>query len=176
MRCLGRLATQLMDCPNCGLQLPPEGRVCPNCLEVRPVPKVPRGRIAPVVLAVLVVLLIGVYNKDKLGGDFSSTVAKPSSTVVSDVNSGSVPALPISQPPNLQNNLFRVLGVAREDMLNVRTRPGATSPIAGQLPNDTAGIRITGDEVSIGQDVWVPFQTLQISGWVNATYLTAERQ
>jgi hypothetical protein len=71
-------------------------------------------------------------------------------------------------------SLYRVVNVASNDVLNVRSAAGADNRIVGTIPANGTGIRITGASVQAGGGVWVPIQYQEISGWVNSKYLEAE--
>lgn len=66
---------------------------------------------------------------------------------------------------------YSVIGVAKNDTLNVRSGPGETFPVVAQLPNDASGIQIDGQTVMNGSDDWVPITASGIEGWVRPKYL-----
>lgn len=66
---------------------------------------------------------------------------------------------------------YSVIGVAKNDTLNVRSGPGEKFPVVAQLPNDASGIQIDGEAVWNGQDDWVPITASNIEGWVRPKYL-----
>ncbi len=69
---------------------------------------------------------------------------------------------------------FRVVDVASNDVLNIRSGPGADNPVVGEIPSDGTGIRVTGDGVVVGDSRWVPIVYGSTEGWVNSQYLTEE--
>ena len=74
-------------------------------------------------------------------------------------------------PLPVETTLYRVVNVASNDVLNVRSADGADSPIVGTIQANGTGIRLTGASVQAGGGVWVPIQYQGISGWVNSKYL-----
>ena len=168
-----------MDCPNCGEELPPTGKVCPTCFTARPPP--PRSGWVGVLIMIgvisLILFAIDALTGDKPRSDASIADGGPAaSSVPRDTDSVPTPLSPSVEIPNVQYLSFRVIGVARNDKLNVRTEPDGSSPIAGQLPPDAKDIHIIGLGVVVDKDTWVPVQTSEVSGWVNAAYLAGERQ
>jgi hypothetical protein len=69
-----------------------------------------------------------------------------------------------------QQDLFKVVGVPRDDVLNVREGPSSDHMIVGTVAPDTAGLRVTGPCLS----VWCPISYRGVAGWVNSTYLAKD--
>lgn len=63
--------------------------------------------------------------------------------------------------------LFDVTGVAADDVLNIRERPSATSPVIGQLAPDQTHIEVTEE-----RDGWARVNSGERSGWASMRYLT----
>ena len=61
---------------------------------------------------------------------------------------------PKPPPPEL----YRVVGVAHNDYLSVRPKPGKLDSEVGKIPPNGTTIRITGGEVKVGKSVWVPIR------------------
>jgi len=84
----------------------------------------------------------------------------------------------ISSPaitPILQDEeSYRVAYVAADDVLNIRSGPGAENQILGVLLPDAAGIRMSGRSQLVSGTSWVWITTEQQEGWVNNRYLTGE--
>jgi spore germination protein GerM len=66
----------------------------------------------------------------------------------------------------------RVVLVADDDNLNVRTAPGVDNPIFGMLAPG-AVVRTTHNETLVGNGRWVEVSTPDGFGWANARYLAA---
>jgi hypothetical protein len=67
--------------------------------------------------------------------------------------------------------LYRVVGVAEDDVLYVRDRPGPRNASVGQIPPDGVSIQILEDTVRVGQSTWVRVKYKGITGWVNNRFL-----
>jgi len=70
-----------------------------------------------------------------------------------------------------QSLLYRIVNIAEDDLLNIRAAPGAKQPIRGEIPPDGTDLQITGSTVDADGTVWVPIKYMQISGWVNRSFL-----
>jgi hypothetical protein len=85
---------------------------------------------------------------------------------------------PVSQPAAQQPTGYHVIGVAPDDMLNVRDRAGVSgSTVIGRLAPDARGVVRSGDVQNVGgRDWWhirhpaLPAQ----GGWVNSRFLSAQ--
>lgn len=64
---------------------------------------------------------------------------------------------------------YRVVNVASDDVLNIRSGPSAGHPIVGRIPPYGRGVHILA-----GCDDWCPVRYNGVSGWVNGRYLAAE--
>lgn len=67
--------------------------------------------------------------------------------------------------------LYRVINVASNDTLNVRSGPGIDNSIVGEIPPSGIGIQILGEGIQVGDSLWVPIMYEEINGWVNKQYL-----
>lgn len=81
---------------------------------------------------------------------------------------------PLSQPtPGGMSNLYAVINVFPDDVLNIRSKPGVENAIVGTLQPDQSGLTRTGKTSSVGEDVWIEIQNPGGgTGWVNADFLT----
>lgn len=77
-----------------------------------------------------------------------------------------------------QTTHYKVTGVAADDMLNVRDRPGVPgSTVIGRLAPDARGVERSGGVQDVnGRDWWhIRHQSLPANGgWVNSRFLTAQ--
>jgi len=89
-----------------------------------------------------------------------------------DISTGSKTLL----SPSITQNLYRVINVASDDVLNVRSGPGADNSIVGELSPNSVGIQITGEEVQVGNSLWVPILYQGLIGWVNRHFLTEQSE
>ncbi|MGB0387851.1 MAG: protein kinase domain-containing protein [Ardenticatenaceae bacterium] len=67
--------------------------------------------------------------------------------------------------------LYRIVNVATDDTLNVRSAPKADASIVGEIPFNGTDIQITAPNVEVEGVIWVPIQHAQINGWVNRYFL-----
>lgn len=80
-------------------------------------------------------------------------------------------ALPAGRPPAaVAAEQFRVVGVNRPDVLNIRGGPSARHDIVGTIPPGAGGIAGLGQ----CQAGWCRIRFGSIEGWVNARYIAPE--
>lgn len=72
----------------------------------------------------------------------------------------------LATPEYVLPTLFDVAGVAADDVLNIRERPDAKSPIIGTLAPDATHVEVVGE-----RNGWMQVNTAERSGWVNGRYL-----
>jgi hypothetical protein len=65
---------------------------------------------------------------------------------------------------------YRVVGVGTNDVLNIRTGPSVSFPIAGAMPPDARGIRGLGSCV----EGWCPVRFGSVTGWSSARFLAVD--
>ncbi|HMB11644.1 hypothetical protein, partial [Saliniramus sp.] len=74
--------------------------------------------------------------------------------------------------------LYQVTGVAADDLLNVRDRPGVPgSTVIGRLAPDARGVERSGDLQDVGGRDWWHIRHPSLpagGGWVNARFLAAQ--
>jgi hypothetical protein len=86
----------------------------------------------------------------------------------SDVAKGRAAQLPL--PRQRPSSLYRVQGVERYDVLNVRRGPSESYDPIASIPPTGRSVEITGQ----CQDTWCPIRYGRVRGWVNSYYLVAE--
>ena len=69
---------------------------------------------------------------------------------------------------------YRVIHVEENDILNVRSGPGASNAVVTGLPPGTRGVRIVGFGQNVDGSLWVPINAGTVSGWVNSRFLTEQ--
>lgn len=74
--------------------------------------------------------------------------------------------------PVMAAEQWQVAGVENWDSLNVRSQPGVTHEVIGEIPFDATNIVATGEEQSIGKTVWKEIEWDGKQGWVSKAYLT----
>lgn len=77
---------------------------------------------------------------------------------------------PRPPPPPIRDITYRVIGVAANDVLNIRSGPNSDMAIVGTIPPDAGGIRMEGG--CTGQ--WCPISYRGVRGWVNRRFLAGE--
>lgn len=82
-------------------------------------------------------------------------------------------ALPTFPPP--QGAPFAVVGVAPDDLLNLRSGAGMHNPVVGVLPPYALNVAITGEgDVTDTGVFWAPVRYGELSGWVNTAFLAPQ--
>jgi len=71
-------------------------------------------------------------------------------------------------------NLYTVVGVSMDDVLNLRSQPGVEFPILGTIPPDGSSIERTGSDQKVNGVAWTPVAYQGLTGWVNAKYLAKQ--
>jgi uncharacterized membrane protein len=69
---------------------------------------------------------------------------------------------------------YRVVNVAPDDVLRVRSQPEASAPVIDNLPADASDIILTGLKQSVGQATWWQIVVKSAdgsAGWVNSRFL-----
>jgi hypothetical protein len=75
-------------------------------------------------------------------------------------------------PVSLQGP-YAVIGVASNDILNIRSGAGVSHPVVGSFAADAVSVMRTGPTASVDGATWVEVQNSNGgSGWVNSYYLT----
>src|SRR3974377_34854 len=63
---------------------------------------------------------------------------------------------------------YRVVGVASDDTLNLRSEPDHESDILRRIPNDAVGIVGTGRKEVVDGETWIEVIYDNEKGWVNS--------
>ncbi len=90
----------------------------------------------------------------------------PTATAVPPTNT------PIPDNSSNQQANYAVVFVEPNDVLNVRSGPGVSFGIVGELPPDASDVQISGSGQLIAGSTWVPIQRGGLAGWVNSRFLT----
>ena len=68
---------------------------------------------------------------------------------------------------------YGVIQIVPDDVLIIRSAPGAGNPVTGSFAANTTTVMRTGPASTVGEDLWVQVQKSgSDTGWVNAAYLT----
>lgn len=70
-----------------------------------------------------------------------------------------------------QGDQLGVIGVAYDDVLNVRAAPGIDQEIVARLDPLAQDIVVTGPARSLPASIWIEVEVIGASGWVNSAFL-----
>lgn len=70
--------------------------------------------------------------------------------------------------------LYRVVGVAEDDVLYVRGKPGPQNAHVGMIPANGVDIQILDGAERVGQSTWVRVNYKGLTGWVNRRFLAEQ--
>lgn len=99
--------------------------------------------------------------------------AAPLPVAKAEAGAAAAPNARMAQPATAESKhapLYRVYGVHRSDVLNVRRGPAETHPAIASIPSTGRRIAITGR----CEKDWCPIRYGRVRGWVNSFYLVAE--
>ena len=83
------------------------------------------------------------------------------------------PPVPLSTAVTIWE-LHTVVNVAPDDVLNVRSEPGVSSPAVGSIPPSGQMVYITGPGREVDDAEWVPVTYKDVNGWVNRSFLAPQ--
>jgi uncharacterized protein YraI len=78
-------------------------------------------------------------------------------------------------PRYVSKGNYRVIGVASNDVLNVRNGPGASYSIIGIIPWNGTGIQKLSCKKVSPRSIWCLVKYKNITGWVNEKFITSRR-
>ena len=97
-------------------------------------------------------------------------VTTPPESTPTTTTTTTVPPQPVFDTE--RPGLWDVTGIADDDELDVRFRPGAA--VMGSLPHDAVQVRATGITATVADTLWRQIEFgAGTTGWVNASYLVA---
>jgi hypothetical protein len=70
--------------------------------------------------------------------------------------------------------VFCVVGVASDDVLNVRARPGVAHPIVTTIPYHGLDVQVHAGGQEVGESWWVPVTYGGVTGWANSHYVARQ--
>lgn len=70
--------------------------------------------------------------------------------------------------------LYRVVGVAYNDVLYVRPKPTERDVYVAKIPANGVGIQILEGSQQVGDNIWVKVSYKGLTGWVNSKFLTEQ--
>jgi len=151
-----------------------------------------RHKLSSVLLPALAVFLLGCGTPDSTGADSSSTtvttlVVTTSSTtatttttippttsttsaeITTTTASSGLPGDPIVFGPSA-GDVVAVVGVAHDDVLNLRAAPGANQEIVDRIPPHFSDLLALGRTRQLSASMWIAVDYEGAEGWVNLRY------
>jgi hypothetical protein len=146
---------------------------------------------AVAVMAVIgVVALAGLFTGPDTDDTAIATTPPDQTTLAPDSTTTTIEGTVTTTMPPVETSAdhptHRVVGVASDDVLDVRVEPGAGAPLVAVLPPDYAGVRRTGSIVALDDgSEWHEIELLdptrvvdggeldgrRLTGWVNSSFL-----
>lgn len=97
----------------------------------------------------------------------STTSTTAATTTTSDEE---LPGEPIDFGPAAGDEIA-VVGVAHDDVLNVRAAPGTDSEILAKLAPTATGLIATGRARSLPESIWFEVEVEDVTGWVSSAFV-----
>jgi hypothetical protein len=131
------------------------------------------------ILGVVLSVLVGCGPEDTptIAPGPDATATLPSSPLATPQPTATPTAAAVSPipTPRAYEEQYAVVGVELDDVLNVRTAPGADSAVAGTIPSAGTGVLgAPAEGVEVEGASWVPVQYGEVAGWANAGYLARQ--
>ncbi len=106
------------------------------------------------------------------GAPGTSTTGQPTttSTTLPTSTTTGLPGEPIEFGP-AEGDIVAVIGVAHDDVLNLRAAPGASQPILKGIPPLYDSLTALGQTRDLGQAFWIAVDYQGTEGWVNFRYI-----
>jgi hypothetical protein len=98
-------------------------------------------------------------------GSTTSTSAATTTTSAEDL-----PGEPIEFGPAAGDEIA-VVGVAHDDVLNVRAAPGTDSEVLAELAPTATGLIATGRARSLPESIWFEVEVEGVTGWVSSAFV-----
>ena len=100
--------------------------------------------------------------------DTTTTTAR-STTTTAPARSTTLAGDPIDFGP-ADGDVLMVVGVRHDDVLNLRAAPGASQPIADEIPPTYANLVAQGNTRDLSPGLWIEVDYAGTPGWVNMRY------
>jgi hypothetical protein len=105
----------------------------------------------------------------------STTTTSPATTTTTapattTTTTGELPGEPIDFGP-AAGDTVAVIGVAHDDVLNLRAAPGADQPIVAEIPNTYDSLTAAGETRELPGSFWIGVDYEGTPGWVNLRYI-----
>jgi hypothetical protein len=118
----------------------------------------------------------------ELGAATSAPFASPTSVPTTNPTTAITPGVEQTPEPTLEPalepmpgaELYAVVGIAPDDVLNLREGAGVNYPVVAGLPPGGTDVQISGPEQAADNAVWVPATYQDKTGWLNKAYLARQ--
>lgn len=103
----------------------------------------------------------------------STTTTQPettTTTVPETTTTTELPGEPIDFGP-AEGDTIAVIGVAHDDVLNLRAAPGADQEIVAEIPNLADGLTALGNTRDMGDSFWIEVEYEGVTGWVHYSFI-----
>lgn len=103
-------------------------------------------------------------------GVTTTTVPASTTTTTPATTSSTLAGEPVDLGP-VEGDVLGVVGVAHDDVLNVRSGPGVEYPVVGELAPTADHVVAIGETRHIPGAFWIRVEGAGAEGWVNLTYV-----
>lgn len=100
----------------------------------------------------------------------STTTTGPETTTTAPSTGTTLAGEPIEFGPAAGDELA-VIGVAHDDVLNLRAGPGADQAVVAEIPNLSEGLVALGNTRDLGDSFWVEVDYEGTTGWVHYSFV-----
>jgi hypothetical protein len=98
-----------------------------------------------------------------------TTVESTTTTTVPETTT-TLPGEPIDIGPNA-GDVLAVIGVAHDDVLNVRMAPGTDQPVVAELAPLADAVLALGDARALPESIWFEVEAEGVTGWASSSFL-----
>jgi hypothetical protein len=130
------------------------------------------GLMAIIALSVLGFFLLNKREETTHPTENSNIVKKSESPI--SATPQTTKSLPVTNLPTPTEVLYKVVGVAGNDVLYIRPSPGDLTSFVGKLPPNASGFKVTGKAVKSGNSFWLPINYEGTKGWVNSKFIAKQ--
>jgi hypothetical protein len=104
------------------------------------------------------------------GTTTASTTTTTTTTLTTTTADDDLPGEPIDFGPAAGDEVA-VVGVAHDDVLNVRAAPGTDSEVVAELEPTATGLIGTGRARSLPESIWFEVEVKGVTGWVSSAFV-----
>lgn len=103
----------------------------------------------------------------------ATTTTQPQTTTTTIAETTTTTELPGEQIDfgPAEGDTIAVIGVAHDDVLNLRAAPGADQEIVAEIPNLADGLTALGNTRDIGDSFWIEVEYDGTTGWVHYSFI-----